>query len=268
VLGAGLAIGRVPGIVVGTLAVTSGVMAEAVYAGWAVRPVRRDELRAATPVAPPLRMRAFLHFYLPLMATPFINFLAMPLSAAAMSRMPLALESLAVWPALSGIAFTLRSVGFAYNEVVVSQLDAHRPVPALRRFAVLLSIGASGALALLALTPLGHAWFAGVSGLEPALAALAAGALPLLVLTPALSAWQSFWQGALMHSRRTRGVTESMVALLVATAVVLGAGIALAGPPGVAFAAGGLLAGNVAQAAWLALRGQREIARVAERDAG
>lgn len=267
VLGVSLATGRVSGIVAGTLAVVGGVIAEAVFAGWAVRPVRARELRAAAPVTPALTLPAFLRFYLPLMVTPSINFLAMPLSAAAMSRMPLALESLASWPALSGIAFTLRAIGFAFNEVVVAQLDAHRPAPALRRFAVALSIGASGVLALLACTPLGGLWFSAVSGLEPALAALAAAALPLLALTPALSVWQSYWQGALVHSGRTRGVTESMVALLIVTVLVLWAGVAWNRPAGLYFAAGALLAGNAAQAAWLWRRGRHEYARIAARDA-
>lgn len=266
VLGLALASGRVVGIVAGTLAVVAGVVSEALFAGWAVRPIRRRELRAAPPVVPPLGMPAFLRFYLPLMVTPSINFLALPLSAAAMSRMPLALDSLAVWPALSGIAFTLRALGFGFNEVVVAQLEARRPVPALRRFALLLSLGASGVLATLALTPLGRAWFSVVSGLEPELATLAAAALPLLALTPALSVWQSYWQGALVHSGRTRGVTESMLALLLLTSVVLGVGLAWGRPPGVFFAAGALLAGNTAQAAWLWWRGRHEIARVAARD--
>jgi hypothetical protein len=267
VLGAALATGRVSGIVAGTLAVVAGVVGEALFAGWAVRPIRRRELPAAPPVSPALTMPAFLRFYLPLMVTPSINFLAMPLSAAAMSRMPLALESLAAWPALSGIAFTLRAIGFAFNEVVVAQLDAHRPVPALRRFAVALSIAASGALALLAVTPLGGWWFSSVSGLVPALALLAATALPLLALTPALSVWQSYWQGALVHSGRTRGVTESMLALLAATALVLWAGVSWNRPAGIYFAAGALLAGNAAQAAWLWWRGRHEFARITARDA-
>lgn len=266
VLAAALISGRMRGIVAGTLAVVAGVVAEALYAGWAVRSIRARELRAAPPMDPPLTMPAFLRFYLPLMITPTLNFLAMPLSAAAVSRMPLALESLAAWPALSGIAFTLRALGFGFNEVVVAQLDAHRPVPALRRFAVAASLAASGALALLAFTPLGRLWFSAVSGLEPALAALAAGALPLLVPTPALSFWQSYWQGALVHSGRTRGVTESMLALLAATLLVLWAGVSWGRPAGIFFAAGALLAGNLAQAAWLWRRGRHEVARVAARD--
>lgn len=267
VLVAALVSGQVRGIVAGTVAVVAGVVAEAIFAGWAVRTIRARDLRAAPPMDPPLTMPAFLRFYVPLMITPTLNFLAMPLSAAAVSRMPLALESLAAWPALSGIAFTLRALGFGFNEVVVAQLDARRPVPALRRFAGVASLAASGVLALLAFTPLGGLWFSAVSGLEPPLAALAAAALPLLVPTPALSFWQSYWQGAQVHSGRTRGVTESMLALLAATGLVLWAGLAWHGSAGIHFAAGALLAGNAAQAAWLWHRGRHEIARVAARDA-
>ncbi len=266
VLGAGLAWRRQPGIVVGTAAVACAVLAEAAYAGIAARPARR-ELRAAPPEALPLTLRAFLRFYLPLMATPLINFFAMPLGSAAMSRMPRALDSLAVWPVLSGAAFTMRSLGFAYNEVVVATLDRPHPVPALRRFALLLSIGASGVLVLTAATPAGLAWFGRVSALPAALLPLATGALWWVALTPAASAWQSYWQGALVHSRNTRGVTESVVATLAVTALVLWAGVRAQGPPGLHFAAAGLLAGGIAQAAWLALRARAELARVGARDA-
>ncbi len=266
VLAAGAMHGRLPGIVVGTAAVAGGVVAEALYAGWAVRPVLAREL-PAEPAGTPLTLKAFLAFYLPLSATPLINFLAMPLSAAGMSRMPLALESLALWPALSGATFTLRSLGFAFNEVVVSQLDQPRPVPALRRFARVLALAASGVLLLAAATPLGALWFGRVSALPPDLAKLAAGALWIMVPLPALSVAQSYWQGAIVHSRRTRGVTESVAALLAATAAVLGAGIAWGGAPGAWFAAAGLTAGNAVQTAWLAWRGRTEIAKVVARDA-
>ena len=42
--------------------------------------------------------------------------LAQPIGSAALSRMPAAIESLAVWSVVSGFLFLLRSLGFAYNE--------------------------------------------------------------------------------------------------------------------------------------------------------
>jgi hypothetical protein len=266
VLGLGAWHGRLPGIAVGSAAVACGVMAEALYAAWAVRPVRAHEMPVVGSGAP-LTLRAFLHFYLPLSATPLITFLAMPLSAGGMARMPLALESLAIWPVLSGITFTLRSLGFAFNEVVVSQLDHRLPVPALRRWALWLSAMTSGVLLVAAGTPLGSIWFGRVSALPPALAALAAQALWIMVPLPALAVWQSWWQGVLVHSRRTRGVTGSVLALLGATLLVLVAGVVLGNAPGVIFAAAAFTIGNGAQTAWLAWRARGEIARVEARDA-
>jgi hypothetical protein len=256
VLFAGLAYGRLPGIVVGTCAVSCGVMCEALYATIAVRPALR-ELRAAPPSEVPLTMRAFMRFYLPLMVTPLINFLGMPRP----------LDSLATWPVLSGASFTMRSLGFAYNEVVVSQLDRFKPLPSLRRFTVLLSIGSSLVLLAAAATPVGLAWFATGSALPPALLPLAVGGLWWLALSPATTAWQSYWQGALVHSRHTRGITESVIVVLVVTAVVLAAGVAWQGSPGIYFAAAGLLLGGAAQAVWLGFRAQGALRAVDARDA-
>lgn len=267
VLAAGLANGRVPGIVVGTGAVACGVLAEALYAAWAVRPALRD-LRARPAASPALTTRAFLRFYGPLMVTPFINFVTLPLGSAAMSRMPAALDSLATWPVLSGASFTMRSLGFAFSEVMVAQLDRPRPLPALRRFALLLAAASSGVLVLAAATPLGHAWFARVSALPAPLLPLAGAGLWWLALTPAAAVGQSYWQGAIVHGRATRGVTEAVVVTLAVTALVLGAGVAWQRAPGLHFAAAGLMLGGVAQCAWLALRARGELAAVRARDAG
>ena len=275
-LGAGLAYGALPGIVVGTVAVASAVVAEGVFAGFAVRPVLRGALAAdatasdvaappappdaatpsggAAPAAPQLTMSRFLRFYAPLSVTPLLNFLALPLSAAAMSRMPNALESLATWPVLSGSTFTVRSLGFAFNEVVVSLMDRGRPVPALRRFAWGLSAAALAILLVGAATPLGAWWFERASALPAGLALMARQSLWFLVPMGAVSVWQSYHQGMLVHAHRTRAITESMLVLLVAHVTVLGVGVAWHSVPGLAFASLGLTAGGLAQIAWLARR--------------
>lgn len=257
VLATGYVLGRWPGIVVGTCAVAGGVIAEALYARFSVDPVRRGPLAAAPAVQPPLTMRAFVRFYAPLSFTPLLHFLAMPLAAAAMSRMPSPLESLAAWPVLSGSVFTLRSVGFAFNEVAVSLLDRQRPVPALRRFAVLLGAIVTALLLIGAATPAGLWWFGRGSALAPDLARMAWGALWLLLPMGAASVWQSYHQGALVHVRDTRAITESMAALLLTTAAVLGAGVALQPLPGLHLAALATTAGGAAQIGWLAHRSRK-----------
>ena len=95
---------------------------------------------------------------------------------------------------------------------------------------------------------------------------LAVGGLWWLALSPATTAWQSYWQGALVHSRSTRGVTESVVVLLAVTAAVLAAGVAWQGAPGVYFAAAGMLLGGAAQAVWLGIRARDTLRAVVARD--
>ena len=267
VLALGAWYGGWPGIVVGTCAVTCGVVAEAVFAGLAVRPVRHGALLVAPAVEPPLTMPAFIRFYTPLMLTPLLNFISLPLAAAAMSRMPNALESLAAWPVLSGSALTVRSLGFAYNEVMVALLDCRRPVPALRRFAWGLALVTTLVLLAGAATPLGLWWFARGSALPETLARLAWRSLWWLVPMGAVTVWQSYHQGVLVHAQRTRAVTESMAVLLVTTATVLGIGVAWRSLPGLGFAALALTTGGVAQIAWLAHRSRPALAQIAARDA-
>ena len=111
-------------------AVAVGVISRGDFIGFSVRPILQGDLRAAPPVEHPLTSRSFLHFYIPLAMTPLLMLLSVPIGSAAVSRMPRALDSLAVWPVINGLTFGLRSVGIAYNEVVVALLDRPRPIAA------------------------------------------------------------------------------------------------------------------------------------------
>ena len=247
---------RLPGIAVGTIAVASGVLAEALYAGWRVHPVVARELPARDAKTAPLSTASFLHFYTPLALTPVFLFAALPLTSAAIGRMPLALESLAAWPVVNGLAFTVRSMGFAFNEVVVSLLERRGAAPALERFAWGIAIAGSVVLGFVAATPLASLYFAGASALPAHLQPLAGRALWLLVPLPAITALQSLYQGALVHHRRTRAVTESVLVFLGVSVAVQGVGIALQKWTGIYVALLALVLANTAQLVWLWMRGR------------
>ncbi|GAB4467850.1 MAG: hypothetical protein Kow00124_01310 [Anaerolineae bacterium] len=263
----GYALGTLPGIVVATSAIIAGVMSEALYVGIRVQPVLRDELRPAPPVEPALAFGTFISFYVPLALTSFIQLLFQPVGSAAMSRMPLALESLAVWPVLSGLSFMFRSLGVAYNEVVVALADEPGAVPILRRFTLWLSLALTAAQLLIGLTPLALLWFGDVSGLRPDLAEMARTAFLLGFPLPALSVLQSWYQGIIVNSRHTRGIPEAVGASLLATLTVLGIGIGWGEAPGLYMAISALTAGFAAQAAWLWYRSRRPMRLLAARDA-
>ena len=251
VLLAGLTLRTIPGIVVATAAVAAGVVSEAIYVGLRVRPVLRNELSTQPPVAPLLTYPAFFAFYIPLVFTSLLSLLAQPIGSAALSRMPEALSSLAVWPVVTGLVFMARGLGIALNEVVVALLDEPGARRALARFAALLATGATLLLALVAATPLSRWWFQGVSALPADLVALARLGLWIALPMPALSTLQSWYQGAILHSRRTRGITESVAIFLAASAAVLFGGVAWARMTGLYVGLAGMVIATLAQTAWL-----------------
>jgi len=251
VLGAGYLIGTLPGIVVATVALSIGVVSEAVYAGLRVRPVLRDQLRAAPPVAQPLTFRSLIAFYIPLAMTSLLRLLAEPLSSAALSRMPKALASLAVWSVVTGFIFLLRSLGMAYQEVVITLLDDPHSSRNLRRFMYFLASLVTILLLIVVSTPLAQIWFERVTGLKPDLAALSRHGLWIALLMPGLNVLQSWYQGLLVHRRHTRAITESIVVYLVTSGAILWGGVAWGQMAGLYVGLAAIGFGRLTQTIWL-----------------
>jgi hypothetical protein len=178
VLALGWKLASLPGAILASLAVASGVTAEAMYSGLRVRSVVREHLQIDDPQHTPLRGRAFLDFYVPLALTPIITLIAQPLASAGVARMPETLHSLAVLPVVMAVLFMFQAAGLALTEVVVAGLERGKGA-ALWRFTWMLTIAAGLLISLMAVTPLAKLWFGNLSGLEPELVELARGALLL-----------------------------------------------------------------------------------------
>ena len=221
VLVSGYLIGSIPGIIVATSAVALSVIAEAAYVGVVVRPVINNQLKLEPPLEDPLTLRSFLNFYIPLAMTSLLTLLALPIGSAALGRMPLSLPSLAVWPVITGLVFMFRSLGVAYNEVVVALLDTVGTSTYLRKFAIRLALITSLALGAMAATLLSLVWFDLVSGLSPKLVEMARIALWLAIPLPAMAAMQSWYQGSLLFGRKTKGITEAVVIYLISITAFL-----------------------------------------------
>ncbi len=267
VLTIGYLLGDIPGIIVATTAVVSGVVSEAIYVGLVVRPVIQLELKPAPPVQPALTWKAFWNFYIPLAMTSLLMLLANPIGSAALSRMPQALSSLAVWSVVTGLIFMLRSLGVAFNEVVVALIDQPHSFHNLRRFAWILAGASTCGLFIIAATPLSSFWFTDVTALEPHLATLARQGIWLALPLPAMSAFQSWFQGVILHSRRTRGITESVVIYLITSALILFAGVAWGQAAGLYVGLTALTVSVGMQTLWLWHRSTPAIAQVRQRDA-
>jgi hypothetical protein len=266
VLALGLFLGDIPGIVVGTSAVALGVVCEAIYVGIVVRPVRENELKKAQPVEPPLTTRAFLEFYIPLALTSLLVLLVNPINSAAVSRMPQALDSLAVWPVVAGLVFLLRSQGMALNEVVVALLDEARSYHALRQFTIMLAAGTSALLLMIAVTPLSTLWLERISSLSPELAEIAHIGIWIALPLPALNTLQSWYQGAILYGRRTRGITEAVGVYLTTSAIVLVAGVLWGKTTGLYVGMAALSLSMLTQSLWLWRRSSPVFQALKDRD--
>ncbi|HEX7949036.1 MAG TPA: hypothetical protein VF494_01705, partial [Candidatus Limnocylindrales bacterium] len=140
-----------------------GVICEATYAGLRVRPILRDQLRPA-PAVPLIGWREFFAFYIPLALTSLLSLIWQPIGSAALSRMPRPVESLAVFPVLTGLIFLLRGPAMALNEVVVALMDEPRAYHPLRRFTGLLT-GVLTVITLVFTVGLSGWWFRSVAAL-------------------------------------------------------------------------------------------------------
>lgn len=266
-LTAGFRLGAMPGAAVGALAQALSATAEAVYAGWRVRPVLKRDLPGGDQGSP-LSWSEFAKFYIPLALTSLITLIWQPVGSAGMSRMPAALASLAVWPVVSGLAFFLRSFGMAYNEVVVALLSRKGSWQQLRHFGLWLILATTGLYLVIALTPLSDLYFGRVAALPQDLSEMAIIAFWFALPMPALSVLQNLFQGSLLFGKQTRGVPESVAIFLATVLLVISIGVAVGRWTGLYVTVAALILANFTQLGWLWVRSRPVVTFLKMREAG
>ena len=83
VLSVGYTTAAVPGAVLATLMMVAGVITDAMFVGWRVRPVLRNEVRNSPQPAKPTHLKEMFLVYLPLALTPLLNMMVRPIGSAA-----------------------------------------------------------------------------------------------------------------------------------------------------------------------------------------
>jgi hypothetical protein len=267
VLAIGYFLAGLPGIAVAACGMTAGVISEAVYAHLAVRPTLRNQLRQAPAARIPLTTRGMLDFYIPLSLTQVLLYATNPIGSAAMSRMPLALESLAAWPTVGAVRYITASFGGSYNEVVVALVERERSYRPLRRFAIGLGIFSTAILAILAIPGVSNAIFARLMDLADPLPTFVHRCAFILLPMPAITVYQSYFQGVILHGRRTRSITESVAMSLGVAIAALVAGVFWGRTTGVYVTVGALTLGELIRTCWLWLRSRGTRSVLRERDA-
>ena len=258
----GLGIDSPSGIVVGTFAISLGVLSEAVFVRMRAQPIL-NKLRLLPPHdGDPPNFRKFLRFYIPLATTPLLTLLTLPIASAALSRMPSPIDSFAIWPILGGLIFLFQGIGLAYQEVVVALIEKPNFFLPLRRFAFQLAMGNSSILALIAITPLAEFWFVTLSGLPLDLALIGKTTLWFALLLPALTVIESWLQGILLHAHETRGIIEAVALYLLTTVTILAYGIYLGTIMGIYMGYMASVCGLTIQTLWLGFRCRQFVQRV------
>jgi hypothetical protein len=224
VVAAGLALmTSLHGSSVGAIALSSGVVAEALASRWMTRHLIASLLATHEPVRPtPLTQSSIAQFYLPLALTSIISMTTGPILTFFMGRSRNPIESLAVLPVVQNMVFMFRSGGIAYQEVGVALTGDHgEHEREVGRGALFLGVLASSALALLTLTPLLDAWLLDVSGLPPGLAAFAVSPAQLLILLPLMEYLLAYQRSRLILAGGTRFITMATALEVTSIAIVL-----------------------------------------------
>lgn len=242
------------GIAVGTIAISCGVVIEALFTRWAVNDILKNRMPYRCESDGVITRNSFLAFYLPLAVTPLLTLCIQPAGAAGMSRMPNVLNSLAAWQVVHALVFIARSTGFAFNEVVVAQAGRPGAQRILNKFCLMLAVGASTVMAIVALTPLADIILDGVFSLEPELAEVCKAGLLLGVIMPAYQAYQSLFQGRLVAAKRTNGITEAVVIYVVIALIGLFAGAQFSTITGLYWAMLSFVCAGICQTCWLGIR--------------
>jgi hypothetical protein len=243
---------RLDGALVGGLSLSLGVCAEAVASKVMVRRSERAILAGSPGVGAVMSYGVIARFYFPLALTTMVSVGIIPVVTFFLSHSRMPVESLAVFPVVNSLVFLFRSMGISFQEVGIALLgENNRGYRALRDFAFLLGLLVTGALGLVAFTPLSSLWFQQVSGLGRDLYELAVLPTQILVIMPGLMVLLSFQRSILVNTRRTEPITFASIIEVGGTIVLLLFTIKYMSMIGVIGAALSLLIGRVCANAYL-----------------
>ena len=239
--------GRLEGAWVGAAALSAGVTLEAIasrlMAHSTIHLLLHTEAEGPGSV---MSYSQLTRFYYPLALTTLLSLGIHPVVTFFVGNSRASLESLAVLPVIGSLVFIFRSLGLAYQEVVIALIGTdHQGYPALRRFAYLLAIAVAAGLCLIAWTPLAGVWFRVVSGLPEELARFALTPTRTLAIIPGLTALLSFQRAIMVVRNTTNGITWATIIEVVGVVAVLWIAISRFDAIGAVAAAAALLLGRI-----------------------
>ncbi|MGB1252320.1 MAG: hypothetical protein ACPG8W_17000 [Candidatus Promineifilaceae bacterium] len=216
----------VSGAVVGAWTLQIGVVCEAIYATWAVRPLFEKELLPNGNPADLTYIELFW-FHLPLASTAVLMLLVQPLAVFTLARLAEPKLSLAAWPVLFQVLLLARAPALATPEVIIARNNSAENRVVIRRFITLLAAAVLISMALFVYTPLQDFYFDTLLKVPTDIGRLARNGLRLSILFPAITLVIMSIRGFLISNQRTGPVNVGMSINLALSAAVLLIGIPL-----------------------------------------
>jgi hypothetical protein len=216
------------GASVGALALSCGVVAEAVATGLMTHMVPGDlRFRSAEKIGEDtLSQSQILQFYTPLALTSILALGVQPVVTFFLGQSRFPLESLALFPVVQAFTFIFRSVGMSFQEVGIALLgERGEHYRELRNFVLALATFSSAALAIVAYSPLVTIWYRDIAGLPPELIELALTPTRMMVILPAITVLISFQRALLINARNTSPLGGATITEIAGIAIVLFVGI-------------------------------------------
>lgn len=249
IMGAGMLLFSLPGITIGSLALSISVVVEAVIVTWFARPLGRRILASSTDEALP--WKSLLQFFWPLGLTSLLAKLMPPLLSAVVARSPDPEVHLAAWP----VAYGLVMVFMVPTQMLSQLIIPNARDPARRKIAMSFAYR-TGAVLTLALglalfTSGGMVYFRDLIGLSGAVLSSSLLGARMLLMIPVLQALQNALYGAFSGLRTTVEIMVGSVCNMLVI-ILLAFGLLSTGLPGTAVAAVLLSLGIMAEIAILA----------------
>ncbi len=250
-LSGGLITRAMTGVTLAAVAATSGLLVGAVASYFYFRTLVKKELSDEAKHGRSLTWRSLLAFSVPLWLTSIILVAARPILTTGMARLPLPLESLAVWPVIQGFLFIFRSIGVSLQEVSVALLRDKKKLAPLKRFVFTTSGILLLAYLVVALTPACRLWFQGVAGISADLYSFVLVPVWIMAVVPSMSAIIAFYRGFQVTLNRTPVVTKAVIVNVFFLGLCVFAGVLTQSVSGAIAAALALSLSKVAEAFYL-----------------
>jgi len=187
----------------------------------ALRMLRAGVLSRAEAEEVPLTLGEVNRFYMPLMLMTVLLVTTRPVLIAGLARLPQPETAIAAWSVVLSVTLLFSNHARGFQHMAIALADDRARYERIARFARLVGVVSTGALALIAITPPGT-WFLGrVMGIEGSLQGIVRVGIFFTCLVPILRAIQNSIRGVLVRVGATK--TINLIALSNVSILVVGA---------------------------------------------